>query len=205
MSDMPPPPPPPPPLGDMPPPPPGFSPDGSGSQSYSGANVWGADTGGRAGFGNRLGGYLLDGILYGVAIAVPVVIGVVMIVLSFSDCYFETRGLTEELICPVGAPSGGLLAAGIAVIVIGFLAVIIMYVRALGRTGQTWGRRIVGNKVIRVDNGDVPGIGRALGRELFAWIISANILYLGYLWMIWDKDRQTWHDKVAGTIVVRTR
>ena len=88
---------------------------------------------------------------------------------------------------------------------IGPLLVMIGYIVQLGRTGQTWGRQIVGNKVIRVDNGGVPGIGRALGRELFAWIVSASILYLGYLWMIWDDDRQTWHDKVAGTIVVRSR
>jgi uncharacterized RDD family membrane protein YckC len=137
--------------------------------------------------------------------AVPAIVGVVMIIASFNDCYFETRGLTDELICPDGAPSAGLLAGGIAVTLIGVLAIIVIYVRALGRTGQTWGRRIVGIKVVRVDSGDVPGIGRALGRQLFAQIISANILYLGYLWMIWDKDRQTWHDKVAGTIVVRTR
>ncbi|MEC8486226.1 MAG: RDD family protein, partial [Actinomycetota bacterium] len=44
---------------------------------------------------------------------------------------------------------------------------------------------------------------RAFGRELFGNVISGQILYLGYLWMIWDKDRQTWHDKVAGTIVVK--
>ena len=198
MSDM-----PPPPLGEMPPPPP--PPPGDASSATSGADVWGSDSSGRAGFGNRLGGYLLDGLLYGIAMAVPIIVGVVMIVLSFNDCYFETRGLTDELICPDGAPSAGLLGGGIAVVVLGFLFVVVIYLRALGRTGQTWGRRIVGNKVVRVDNGDVPGIGRALGRELFGFIISANILYLGYLWMIWDKDRQTWHDKVAGTIVVRTR
>jgi len=199
MSEM---PPPPPPLGEMPPPPP---PPGGVSSATSGTDVWGSDSSGRAGFGNRLGGYLLDGLLYGIVMAVPIIVGVVMIVLSFNDCYFETRGLTDELICPDGAPSAGLLGGGIAVVVLGFLFVVVIYLRALGRTGQTWGRRIVGNKVVRVDNGDVPGIGRALGRELFGWIISANILYLGYLWMIWDKDRQTWHDKVAGTIVVRTR
>lgn len=187
----------------MPPPPP--PPPGDASSATSGADVWGSDSSGRAGFGNRLGGYLLDGLLYAIAMAVPIIVGVVMIVLSFNDCYFETRGLTDELICPDGAPSAGLLGGGIAVVVLGFLFVVVIYLRALGRTGQTWGRRIVGNKVVRVDNGDVPGIGRALGRELFGWIISANILYLGYLWMIWDKDRQTWHDKVAGTIVVRTR
>jgi len=183
----------------MPPPP--SAPPGDASSATSGADVWGSDSSGRAGFGNRLGGYLLDGLLYGIAMAVPIIIGVVMIVAAFADCVT----VFDDVICPDGAPSAGLLGGGIAVVVLGFLFVVVIYLRALGRTGQTWGRRIVGNKVVRVDNGDVPGIGRALGRELFGWIISANILYLGYLWMIWDKDRQTWHDKVAGTIVVRTR
>ena len=120
------------------------------SSATSGADVWGSDSSGRAGFGNRLGGYLLDGLLYGIAMAVPIIVGIVMIVLSFNDCYFETRGLTDELICPDGAPSAGLLAGGIAVTLIGVLAIIVIYVRALGRTGQTWGRRIVGIKVVRV-------------------------------------------------------
>ena len=49
------------------------------------------------------------------------------------------------------------------------------------------------------------GFGNRHGWELFAWIVSASILCLGYLWMIWDDDRQTWPDKVAGTSVVRSR
>jgi hypothetical protein len=88
--------------------------------------------------------------------AVPIIVGVVMIVASFNDCYFETRGLTDELICPDGAPSAGLLGGGIAVTLLGVLFVIVIYVRALGRTGQTWGRRIVGNKVVRVDSVTCP-------------------------------------------------
>jgi uncharacterized RDD family membrane protein YckC len=47
------------------------------------------------------------------------------------------------------------------------------------------------------------GFGRALGRTLFAQIISSAICYLGYLWMLWDKDKQTWHDKIVGTVVVK--
>jgi len=27
--------------------------------------------------------------------------------------------------------------------------------------------------------------------------------FLGFLWMLWDKDRQTWHDKAAGSFVIR--
>jgi len=35
-------------------------------------------------------------------------------------------------------------------------------------------------------------------------MISGQIFYLGYLWMLWDDKQQTWHDKVVGSIVVRT-
>jgi len=189
------------PMSDMPPPPP---PPGQGQQGYGaqgGADVWGDDTNGRAGFGNRLGNYLLDALLYGVAMLIPMYIGAFMVASSLFDCDFFFTDLAE---CS-GETDATRFVGGVALGTLGPLLVMIGYVVQLGRTGQTWGRRIVSNKVIRVDNGDVPGIGRALGRELFAWIVSASILYLGYLWMIWDDDRQTWHDKVAGTSVVRSR
>tara|TARA_S200000501_G_scaffold338491_1_gene345369 strand:+ start:94 stop:627 length:534 start_codon:yes stop_codon:yes gene_type:complete len=176
-------------------------PQGSEHPGYSakaGADVWGDDTSGRAGFGNRLGSYLLDVVLYGAVMSVLVFIGALMLTNElFVDWWADDDGVRDT--------DGGILAGALLLSVLGPLLVIIVYIAQLGRTGQTWGRKIVGNKVIRVDNGDVPGIGRALGRELFAWIFSASIMYLGYLWMIWDDDRQTWHDKVAGTIVVRSR
>jgi uncharacterized RDD family membrane protein YckC len=28
------------------------------------------------------------------------------------------------------------------------------------------------------------------------------VLYLGYFWMLWDREAQTWHDKLASTVVV---
>jgi uncharacterized RDD family membrane protein YckC len=27
-------------------------------------------------------------------------------------------------------------------------------------------------------------------------------IYLGFFWMLWDREKQTWHDKVAGSVVV---
>jgi len=29
------------------------------------------------------------------------------------------------------------------------------------------------------------------------------VFFLGFLWVAWDKDKQGWHDKIAGTVVVR--
>jgi uncharacterized RDD family membrane protein YckC len=64
--------------------------------------------------------------------------------------------------------------------------------------GQTLGKKAVGIKVQGVQ-GDW---GKAIVRTLMK-IVSAAPLGLGYLWMLWDKDGQTWHDKVAGTQVVK--
>jgi uncharacterized RDD family membrane protein YckC len=64
--------------------------------------------------------------------------------------------------------------------------------------GQTIGKKAVGIKVQGVQ-GDW---GKAIVRSLMK-IVSGVPFGLGYLWMLWDKDGQTWHDKVAGTTVVK--
>jgi uncharacterized RDD family membrane protein YckC len=72
-----------------------------------------------------------------------------------------------------------------------------------GMTGQTLGKRIVGIRVVDA-NGGQPGIGfgRGVGRY-FARILSAIPLLLGYFWMLWDDRKQTWHDKLPSTLVVK--
>ena len=72
----------------------------------------------------------------------------------------------------------------------------------VGARGQSWGRRIVGLRVVGYDGGTI-GFWRSLGRNLFAAFISAPILDLGFLWVIWDKKKQAWHDKVFRTYVLK--
>lgn len=67
--------------------------------------------------------------------------------------------------------------------------------------GGTAGKRITGLAVID-ETGHAPGLARGLVRYLVS-LVSALALYLGYLWMIRDEKKQTWHDKAAGTYVVR--
>jgi uncharacterized RDD family membrane protein YckC len=155
------------------------------------------------GFGSRLGGFLLDSLLYGLLAAVFVIPAVALGVAAFDGCYSISNGDTTELICPPGEPDGALLGAAIALGIIGYVLVAFIYVRALGRTGQTWGRKIVGIKVVGTTTGEPIGFGRALGRALFAGFISAQVCYLGYLWMLWDSKKQTWHDKVVNSTVVK--
>jgi uncharacterized RDD family membrane protein YckC len=184
-------------MSDLPPPPPPPPPSSTGS----GQDAWATDRRGNAGFGARLGAYLLDSLLYGAVATVFVIVAVVLGVVAVSDCTLDEA---EGLICSDEDVSAGLLLAAFAVGLGGLLLVAVIYLVALARSGQTWGRRIVGIRVVRVSDGSAPGFGRALGRTLFAGIVSSSLFYLGYLWMIWDSDRQTWHDKVSGTRVVRT-
>jgi len=158
-----------------------------------------------AGFGARLGAYLLDVLLY-MLVALPFAIAaVVLIVNAFDDCYTVSGefGRDDRFVCPDGAVKGGPLAAGIVIGAVGLFLYFFLYLRALAKTGQTWGRRIVGIKVVKSDTGAAPGWGTAIGRSLFAYIVSANVCYLGYLWMLWDSQKQTWHDKVASTRVIK--
>jgi uncharacterized RDD family membrane protein YckC len=72
-----------------------------------------------------------------------------------------------------------------------------------GRTGQTPGNAVLGVRVVDVRDriGEPIGYGRAFVRWLVS-IVSAIIFLLGYLWMLWDGRKQTWHDKAAGSLPV---
>jgi uncharacterized RDD family membrane protein YckC len=68
-------------------------------------------------------------------------------------------------------------------------------------SGQTIGKRMLGIRVYDLRQGGPIGTGRAIGRY-FARILSAIPCLLGYFWMLWDPQKQTWHDKIVGSIVV---
>ena len=55
--------------------------------------------------------------------------------------------------------------------------------------------------MISFETGGSIGYGRAFIR-IFAAYISAIVILLGYIWMVWDKESQCWHDKLANDVVV---
>jgi uncharacterized RDD family membrane protein YckC len=68
-------------------------------------------------------------------------------------------------------------------------------------SGQTLGKRALGIRVIDFQTGGPIGFGRAVIRY-FGRIVSTIPCFLGYFWMLWDRERQTWHDKFATDVVV---
>lgn len=81
------------------------------------------------------------------------------------------------------------------------IAFVIYQIVQEGRTGQTIGKKIVGTRTLKEDTGQPLGGGMAFVRQI-AHMLDSLPCYLGYLWPAWDSKRQTFSDKVCGSIVI---
>jgi uncharacterized RDD family membrane protein YckC len=135
------------------------------------------------GFGKRLGAALIDGFL--VAIFTGIVIMVVALI-----------GAIIGMFHPNGSSPFGPLLFGLLLVLS-----VLYYVIAWARTGQTVGMSLIGLKVIAKDGSQV-GFGKAILRYI-GYIVSGLVLSIGFLWIVFDGKRQGWHDKIAGTYVIR--
>ena len=141
----------------------------------SGTSQWGP----LASFGDRAVAWLIDWAVFlvgGIALAI---VGAILGVVS------DTLG---SLVTGLG---------GLA------LAALVIYVYFLqGEEGGTPGKRVAGLKVVRLNDGQVTGGGMGIVRQL-AHVIDGAICYIGYLFPLWDPQRQTIADKLVGTVVLR--
>jgi uncharacterized RDD family membrane protein YckC len=101
-----------------------------------------------------------------------------------------------------GQPTG----AGVTLIVVGYLvgfAVVIWnQIVRQGRTGWSLGKQALGIRLISEKTGAPIGAWRSFLRQV-AHILDSLPCYLGYLWPLWDRKRQTFADKVMSSIVIR--
>jgi uncharacterized RDD family membrane protein YckC len=130
-------------------------------------------SGPRAGFWIRFGAYLLDVLIYGIPAAVLIVVAALI---------NDTLGVLAYFLAIVGSIAYFIYFEG-------------------GPAGATPGKRVCGIRIIDMNAGGPIGYGRAFIRWIMK-IVSGAVFYLGYLWMLWDKEKQCWHDKVANDVVV---
>lgn len=138
------------------------------------------DTQQYAGFWLRVGATLID-----------IVIMLVVILLPLTLIYGEQVWLGEKLI-------------------LGFWDVILNYVLPFVATIWFWlrffgtpGKMALRLKIVDAETGDKLSLGQAIGRY-FAYIPSIFFFGLGLFWVGFDKKKQGWHDKLAGTVVIRS-
>jgi uncharacterized RDD family membrane protein YckC len=68
--------------------------------------------------------------------------------------------------------------------------------------GQTPGKALRKIRVVSLNGEKITRRQAFIRNEIGYWVSS--FLLLGYLWSIWDPNHQTWHDKLAKTLVVKT-
>lgn len=67
----------------------------------------------------------------------------------------------------------------------------------------TPGKMVFKLSIVNAETGDKASIGQLIGRY-FAYYVSIIPIFLGIIWVGIDKKKQGWHDKLAGTIVIKS-
>jgi uncharacterized RDD family membrane protein YckC len=145
-----------------------------------------------ASWGSRVGATLLDWLI----LLIPVTLLIVLVV-----------------VVALSSDVGGIVTAILSSLL--YLVAVLLYAPLLmGRqgahNGQTWGKQIVGIRVVR-DSGQPVDIGFAFVREfvvkglLFGFVGSFFFsipTLIDYLWPLWDDQNRALHDMVVSTHVV---
>lgn len=87
-------------------------------------------------------------------------------------------------------------------LIFSYLPLILYAVISWKLFGATPGKLILRIKIVDAQTGNIPSIWKLVIR-FFIYLISVVSLFLGNFWIGLDSRKQSWHDKVAGTIVVR--
>jgi uncharacterized RDD family membrane protein YckC len=152
-----------------------------------------------ASWGSRVGAQLIDWLV----LLIPAVILFVVIVGG-------AVGLGDENGESWGAIVGAVILWGLVMGVVGLLYAPLLMQRDGARNGQTWGKQLMGIRVVR-DSGEPLGFGWSALREivvkgLLVGIASSIIplvpWLLDILWPLWDDQNRALHDMVVSTHVI---
>lgn len=156
-----------------------------------------------AGFWTRVGAALLDGLAAFTLAVIPMILfGIVLYAITDSaqgDAFTTLERQDREDNNALAAVLGAVGA---------FTIVSYAYQVIATAHGGGWGKRAVGIRVVRDGTRENPGYGKALARVFvpvglgLVPLVGSLLTLIDILWMIWDDDKQTWHDKAAGTVVV---
>jgi len=177
----------------LPPPPPSFGAVPPGYQPYGMAGGMPTNY---AGWGSRVGGHLINGLMAAL-FSIPAVIGFFAGPKKTEVCTINNEvGLCKV---PTGAGWAIILLLGLA----GLVAFAVLYSRMISKTGQAWGHKAVGVRIVDAQTGGNIGAGKAVARYFIGHWIDGLICYLGYLWPLWDSRKQTLSDKIFGTVSIK--
>ncbi|MFG1626919.1 RDD family protein [Kribbella sp. NPDC049227] len=141
-------------------------------------------------WGPRAGAFLIDSLIS----SVPILIGYGVLIANIATRENNTY------------PDDGPQAYAIILFVLGIAASIglTLWNRVFrqGRTGRSVGKSALNLRLVDSVYFQPVGAGKSFLREFLSGLFN-NACFLNLLWPLWDDQKQTWHDKVMSTYVVR--
>jgi len=164
---------------------------------------------GYAGFWRRAGAYLLDTFI----LAIPTYVVVFAIFGSRLASLASRLTVSSFTIDPVTGQITAITPDAAEAIreLLGLYVILLVLVLAANafyftlcwwRFGRTLGQRAAGVDIRRETDGTRIGFWRACLRYV-GFLLSTWILGIGLIWAAFDSRKQGWHDKIAGTVVIR--
>ena len=128
---------------------------------------------GPAGFWIRVVAYVIDAVLVGVAASFA---GGGALVPSSDGVNYQMNG------------TGMLIGA-------------VYFVGAWALFGTTVGMRVFGMRIVMAGGAKLTPVAAVI--RFLGMILSFVVVLIGVIWVAFDKNKQGWHDKLAGTYVIR--
>lgn len=136
-----------------------------------------------AGFWVRVGAMIIDTLLI-MVVLIPLLVAI------YGWAYFEAANTR--------------LFAGPADFLLSWVAPAVAVIVFWIYKQATPGKMALSIRIVDAATGNPPSTGQCVGRY-FAYFVSIFPLGLGLIWVAFDKRKQGWHDKLAGTVVIRSK
>ena len=141
-----------------------------------------------AGFWRRFIAYMIDGFIIGMVVLILAIIAGIAFfagIMSNGDSAYDPERILSLSLWIWFFPT---------------LINIAYFTYFHGATGRTPGKSLLGVQVVSVE-GNPISFGTAFLRSV-GYMVSSFFLCLGFIWIGFDKKKQGWHDKIAGTVVI---
>lgn len=149
-----------------------------------------------AGWWQRVGAALIDGLIGGL-FALP---GIIALFAGPRQIEYQSDGPSGPGLYEV--PSEGTLAIAFVLWAALGIVYLVIFCRMVGRTGQSWGKKATGYKIVGSTTRQPVGAGKIFGRQILAFLNSLPC-YLGFLWPLWDAEKRTFTDMIFDTRAVK--
>ncbi|MFD1826631.1 MULTISPECIES: RDD family protein [Mumia] len=148
----------------------------------------------------RVAAVLIDGLIASLLTVVPVIVGVIVLAGATETTNTSLDETRSEI------TNGGQFALGLGLILLGVLIGLVFQIWnqgiRQGQGGQSLGKQLLGIKVIEMRTGEPQGAAKGVLRYVL-YAVLANACFLDVLWPLWDAKKQTWHDMIVSSVVVK--